>query len=52
MEERAYTYRTHMNGESLAFDKPFVQKWKADKRTSYHKDYIPDEQGVFNYEWT
>ena len=32
--------------------KPFVKKRKADKRTSYHTDYIPDEQGVFNYEWT
>jgi len=33
---------------SFTFDEPFVQKWKADKRTSYHKDYILDEQGVFN----
>jgi hypothetical protein len=37
---------------SFASDKPLVQKWKADKRTSYHKDYVLDEQGVFNYEWT
>ena len=52
MEERADTYRTHTNGQSFAFDKPSVQKWKADKGTSYHKEYVLDEQGVFNYEWT
>ena len=40
-----------MNGQSLAFDKPFVQKRYVDKRTSYHKDYILDEQGFFNFEW-